>query len=380
VVATHPIQYQTPLYRYLTERDLPVHVFFLCRRGYDGGHDVGFGRAVSWDIPLVEGFSHEFVPGVGRTPERFFGLLNPTLLSAIDGRRFSAVLVHGWRSLSMLSAIARARTARLPVFYRAESTSLSTSVRGKTAEALTWGMKNMVSACLSIGSLNDAFYSAVGVPPDRRFLVPYAVDNARFQAAAVAVPKAQARAALGISGAGPVVLFAGKLVAWKRPELLLRAFIAAAPRDAQLLYAGTGKMLEELRAEAESYAPGRVHFAGFLNQSEIPTAYRAADLLVMPSDHEPWGLVVNEAMNFEVPAIVSTQVGCGPDLVSPGVTGEVFNAGNEEHLSSMLAPLLHDPGRLGVMGKQARARIDEWSFKECEAGLRRALEKVGVRA
>jgi glycosyltransferase involved in cell wall biosynthesis len=379
VVATHPIQYQTPLYRYLTQRGIPIHALFLCKLGSGEGRDAGFGMTVSWDIPLLDGFSYEFVPSVmGDTPDGFFGLMNPGLLTAIDGRRFSAVMVHGWRSLSMLTAVARAKLGQLPVLYRAESNDRMTQTHGGKRRVLSWGLKRVVAACLPIGSLNDQFYANLGVPPSRRFLMPYAVDNERFQAAAGSISKTQARASFGLNADGTVALFVGKLVPWKQPELLLRAFASSAPRDAQLLIAGTGPMEVELRAQADRTMPGRIVFTGFLNQSEIPRAYRAADLLVVPSEYETWGLAVNEGMNFQLPAIVSSTVGCAPDLVEEGVTGEIFEQGDQAQLASQLRALLGDRERLSRMGVTAKQRIDEWSFRECEAGLRSALEAVGA--
>lgn len=379
VIATHPIQYQTPLYRYLAKRGIPLHVIFLCKRGYRGGHDVGFDQEVTWDIPMLDGFSHQFASGWGSTPERFFGILSADPLTSISARKFSVVLVHGWRSLSMLMAVARANIGGMPVLYRAETTSLSSSITGAARRVLASAVRRSVAACLSIGTLNDQFYASIGVPTTRRFLMPYAVDNARFQAAAASISSSETRRTFGISEDAPVVLFAGKLVPWKRPDLLLRAFAAAAPPDARLVFAGTGPMLRDLQAEAAVKAPDRVIFAGFQNQTQIPLAYRAADLLVLPSDHEPWGLVVNEAMNFAIPAVVSRNVGCGPDLIQSGATGETFRAGDKEHLETVLQRLLEDRDPLQVMGCAARARIDRWGFAECEAGLLEALASVGVR-
>lgn len=379
MIATHPIQYQTPLYRHLARRGIPLHVIFLCNRGYRGGHDVGFGREVTWDIPMLDGYSHEFARGWGSTPERFFGILSADPLTSITARKFSVVLVHGWRSLSMLMAVARANIGGIPVLYRAETTSLSSSVTGAARRLLATGIRRSVAACLSIGTLNDQFYASIGVPTTRRFLMPYAVDNARFQAAAASISRSEARRTFGISEDAPVVLFAGKLVPWKRPDLLLRAFAAAAPPDARLIFAGTGPMLSDLQAEAAAKAPDRVTFAGFQNQTQIPLAYCAADLLVLPSDHEPWGLVVNEAMNFAVPAVVSRNVGCAPDLIQSGVTGESFRPGDQEDLETVLQRLLGDRSRLKAMGGAARARIDRWGFAECESGLLEALTCVGAQ-
>jgi glycosyltransferase involved in cell wall biosynthesis len=114
-----------------------------------------------------------------------------------------------------------------------------------------------------------------------------------------------------------------------------------------------------------------------MNQSEIPLAYRSADLLVLPSLHEPWGLVVNDVMNFGVPALVSNRVGCGPDLVVPGQTGDIFDASDESSLRRRLHSLLEEPAELEAMGARARCHIDKWGFAQAAAGLAGALAAVG---
>src|SRR5262249_25816342 len=140
-------------------------------------------------------------------------------------------------------------------------------------------------------------------------------------------------------------LFCGKLVAKKNPMDLLSALqiAKAAGAPIHVLIVGEGELMEQARALVER-AGLPATFAGFLNQSEIVRAYVVADCLVLPSDSgETWGLVVNEAMACGAPAIVSDQVGCGPDLVLEGVTGGIFPMGNVEALARRLITLSSDP-------------------------------------
>lgn len=377
VVTTHPIQYQTPLFRYLAEGGIPVHALFLCDQGVAPRHDPGFGRTVAWDIPMLEGFSHEFVPNLrGRAaPERFFGLLNPSLLGRVD-RRFSAVLVHGYRSASLVAAVAAAVARRVPIFYRSES-KLVYGVVDFRQRLLGRALKGTVSACLSIGSLNDMFYDALGIPEARRFLVPYAVDNARFSAEADSLSREEARRTMGLPPDQTVVLFAGKLVPWKQPDVLLEVFGQVAGPGHRLVFAGDGPMRHDLEWRVGDVPENQVTFLGFRNQTQMRLAYRSADLLVLPSRHEPWGLVVNEAMNFYLPSLVSDRVGCGPDLVVPGVTGEVFDHNDHGSLARQLKLLMSDRAKLRQMGANARARIAGWGFEQCREGLTSALAATG---
>src|SRR5438309_4475455 len=96
-------------------------------------------------------------------------------------------------------------------------------------------------------------------------------------------------------------------------------------------------MQPALEALAKQAPEIKVRFLGFQNQRQLSPYYHAADLLVLPSRRgETWGLVVNEALHHGLPCVVSDAVGCGPDLISPGVTGELFETGSVRALKGAL--------------------------------------------
>jgi glycosyltransferase involved in cell wall biosynthesis len=153
-----------------------------------------------------------------------------------------------------------------------------------------------------------------------------------------------------------------------------------------LVFAGDGPLRESLEAEARSLGiENHVRFLGFVNQSALPEVYTASDLLVLPSEFEAWGLVVNEAMVCGVPAVVSDQVGARLDLIAPGTTGEIFPTGNQDALAVVLGRRLADREGLKRMGEAARKRMETWSYRQCLEGYGQAfeiaarLEKAGHR-
>jgi glycosyltransferase involved in cell wall biosynthesis len=183
---------------------------------------------------------------------------------------------------------------------------------------------------LYVGQRNREYLLRYGVPADRLFFSPHCVDNDAF-AAAAAASRAPARRR---------ILFVGKLIARKRPSDLLRAVARLGGHAAEVAFAGSGELEAELRQIAAD-ASLHAEFLGFVNQSELPAVYAAADLLVLPSDgRETWGLVVNEAMACGLPAVVSDAVGCGPDLVEPGATGAVFPLGDVAALAAAIESVL----------------------------------------
>jgi glycosyltransferase involved in cell wall biosynthesis len=235
---------------------------------------------------------------------------------------------------------------------------------------------------LAIGSANREFYRAIGVPQRRIFNMPYAVDNDRFMRGARLAnsERKELRASFGVDDNRPIVLYAAKFQRRKRPDDLLRA-AARLKREGvifHLVMVGSGEMDTDLRALAQHLGPSNIHFAGFVNQSALARVYAACDLFVLPSENEPWGLAVNEAMCAGLPIVASTEIGCVPDLVHDGRNGRAFSAGNVAGLTDALRPLLTDPDLRRRMGAASRDIIARWSYAECRAGLQAALASVGL--
>jgi len=165
------------------------------------------------------------------------------------------------------------------------------------------------------------------------------------------------RQRFGLDPRRTTFLFCGKFVDKKRPSDVVEAIRAACAEGAQVqaLLVGSGPLEADLRRRAEGLP---VRFGGFLNQSEVAAAYVAADALVLPSTcDETWGLVVNEAMASGIPALISDQVGCAPDLIVPEVTGECFGCGDVAALARLMFRHAGQGDRLAEMGRAAHERV-----------------------
>jgi len=143
-----------------------------------------------------------------------------------------------------------------------------------------------------------------------------------------------------------------------------------------LVIVGDGEERAALEKQAAESGLEGVRFCGFRNQSELPRFFDLAAVFVLPSRHEPWGLIVNEVMNAGRAVIVSDDVGCQPDLVEDGVEGCVFPAGDVAALTDALRRVLATPETAVVMGERALAKIETWDFEEDVRGLRRAIAQV----
>jgi glycosyltransferase involved in cell wall biosynthesis len=221
----------------------------------------------------------------------------------------------------------------------------------------------MYDGFLAIGKANESFYRRHGVRQDRLFPCRYFVDNRWFAGEAQnrRFQRETIRRDLGILPESVCFLFAGKLERKKRPLDLLRAIrrLQAMPlsRDVHLLVVGDGELAPEARRMVEEFRLP-VSLTGFMNQSQMPSAYVAGDCLVLPSDFgETWGLVVNEAMATGLPAIVSDRVGCSVDLIIEGETGWRFRFGDVNGLAHALATAIERADVLPAMGARARALV-----------------------
>jgi glycosyltransferase involved in cell wall biosynthesis len=385
VVVSHPIQYYAPWFRMLSlEPGLELMVFHLWDFGVVPRPDRGFGQTVVWDIPLLEGYPHSFVANLAADPgtHHFAGLHNPSLVMELLSWRPDAILLFGYAYHSHLSLMLDCRLWRVPILFRGDSHGLCS--RPGWRPFLTSALRSILfrrfAAALAVGQANAAWLRASGVPQRRIVIAPHAVDNQRFQDAAPAASMEahQWRKQLGIPSQVPVVLFAGKFETKKRPLQLLEAFAALSHLQAVLVLAGAGALEQDIRRRAAALPSGRVVVLPFQNQSAMPRLYALADLVVLPSfgPGETWGLCINEAMNMARPVLVSSHVGCGPDLVIPGETGWIVPAGDQDALRVQLAEALADRRRLQAMGEQARAHVATHSYAATTAGLQQALAQV----
>ncbi len=388
IVQTHPVQYLAPWFRYLAAhcRDIDVTVVYASRPQAEQ-QGTGFGHAFEWDTPLFEGYKWTLVresrPGDSFATGSFRALDVKEIGSALEATNPDVVLVPGWYSVTLTRAIAWARRRGIPVIYRGD-TNEQTAPRGWRRlawRAKTRALLSSYSAFLSVGRRSRAFLLAHGAKSTRIFASPHAVDNSWFSAAAAAhldpALRDAARARLGATRADFVVLFTGKLETRKRPLDAVRAVAALGP-DALLAVAGTGPLEHDVRSEA-SRLGARIAPLGFVNQSELGEVYAAADCLTLPSDsNESWGLVVNEAMATGLPAVVSDHVGCGPDLVVPGHTGDVHRTGDVQELTAALARV-RDAGARAAFGDACRDRAKNYGFAAASAGLVAACQSVVAR-
>jgi glycosyltransferase involved in cell wall biosynthesis len=394
-LVSHPIQYQAPLLRRIAqEPDIDLTVFYGSDFSVRGYKDEGFGVGVKWDVPLLDGYRYEFLPAlrdnatVTATTPLNYGIFSRLRGGGGEskGAGFDVLWVHGYATANSLHGMLAAKALGIPVLLRTDS-SLTDRVRsGATLAAkrvFFHALKQLVNGVLPVGTLNAEYWSYYLGEDFPSWMMPYAVDNEYFQRQSreARAKRDELLAELKLDPGRPVILFASKLQGRKRCGDLLAAYqkLSEGPGiepHPHLVIVGDGEERAALERQAADTGFNGIRFCGFRNQSELPRLFDIASVFVLPSRHEPWGLIVNEVMNAGRAVIISDEVGCQPDLITDGVEGCIFPMGDVEALAASLRRVLATPETASMMGRRGLERIQTWSFEEDIQALRQALAQL----
>lgn len=367
-IASHPVQYSTPIFRLMAKHpQFDFEVAYCSLRGAEPGHDPEFGTIVKWDIPLLDGYVWKHVPNHGSGSESFFGLYNPGLWNLICGGHFDAVLSFtGYLRASFWISYLAAKRCGTAFLFGTDASSMDPRDGRKwkrVLKRLTWpALFRLSSQVLTASSAGKQMMRSIGIPEARISMTLDTVDNDWWTQQAERVDRVRVRAEWGIDNVEKVILFCGKLQPWKRPLDVLHAFALANVPGSSLIFAGDGDL--RARIEEEAAALGvtkRVHILGFVNQSRLPAIYRASDIMVIASEYEPFGLVVNEAMLCGCVVVASDKVGAVGDLIYPERTGFVYPCGSREILAQILRQVLANTNQRARIREAATQRIRQWS-------------------
>jgi glycosyltransferase involved in cell wall biosynthesis len=317
---SHPVQYKAPVYQQLAKlKPGALKVVYCTDCSVRGHRDKDFGQVVAWDTPLLEGYDHLVLNNERGTPlQGFRSLTGRAIFRLLKSERPDAVVISQFLYQADLTAYLSCLVLRIPIWIRHETQDEAFRRRPwkRMLRALAYRVIYAgVSHAFYIGQLNREHLLRHGMKESRLSFAPYCVDSPipAMSAETKAAMRSETRARLGIRDGETVVLFSGKLIQKKAPDLILDAFArlgAERRASTRIVFLGSGVMMDELKVRAEQF-PGSAIFPGFVNQRDLPGYYLAADMLVLPSRRmgETWGLVVNEALHAGCGVIVSNAVG-----------------------------------------------------------------------
>jgi len=386
VIETHPIQYHAPVYRRLQQSfQIPVTAIYGSDFSVSGYTDQEFRARFAWDSDLLAGYNAVFLTrtsgGEGLTTE---GVRTVGLEETLRTISPEAALIVGYRPRFHQEAFHRARRAGLPILFRGETTDHAARRSALKAWVRDRALRWFYSRCdglLYVGKRSCEHFLRLGCAEHKLFFSPYCVDTQVFRCddGDRTTLRQVTRQRLGVLDSQRLLLFSGKLSPRKGPELLVRAvkeFPTSIRKSVVIGYVGSGELRGPLEALAQATPAVIAKFVGFQNQTQLSSYYHAADVLVLPSLHsETWGLVVNEALHHGVPCVVSDAVGCAPDLIEPGATGELFQAGSIQDLGAALRRAMTLIGRSDVR-QACREKVSGYTVDKAAEGIAKAYRSV----
>lgn len=379
IITTHPIQYNAPFFKLLADRGvIEIKVFYTWGDGVlKNKYDPGFGKVINWDIPLLEGYQYEFVKNISKNPgsHNFKGIDNPGLLLKIKGWNPDALMVYGWNFKSHLKAL-RYFKGKIPIIFRGDSTLLQkrNGIKSLLRKIFLKWVYSHVSYAMYVGTLNKSYYQKFGLKEKNLFFGPHAIDNKRF--GLNIEERRKWRKKLGISENDILLLYAGKIDENKNVAFLARNFTSMKLEGVKLLIAGNGP--SEIQLKDEFNGVSNIIFIDFQNQSNMPALYSIADIFILPSLSETWGLAINEAMAAGKAVLVSKNCAAAVDLVTNGINGYTFDPAIDTDLKEKILLMTSDKEKLDEMGNASLNIIKNWSYEvNCDA-LERIVNSTKV--
>jgi glycosyltransferase involved in cell wall biosynthesis len=387
MVAISPIYYQVPLYRRLdADPRLRFTAIFASDAGVRGG-DFGYGTPVAWGRNLLGGYESVFLRKAPRNLAygRSWSIVDPDVVSLVLRSRFDVLWLNGYSYVTQMLALAAQRLRGGAVMFREEQTLIHGRGSLKAAgKSLVLPLLFGDGPALYLGAESRRWFEHYGVPRERMFFAPYAIDNAEHGQAVEAArrDRSRLRAELGLALDRPVLLTVSRLTANKQPMAVLRAFRQVRERvPCSLIVVGSGELEGELRDAVDRDGIEDVVFAGFVNRDRIAEVYAVADAFVLFSRlHETWGVVVNEAMAASLPVIVSDACGSAPDLIREGVNGYVVDRDDIGTLAERMLCLMADAEGRERLGRESRKLIERFNYDIAAEGVFRAAAHAAGRA
>lgn len=357
--------YRIPVFNALAKNEgVDLRVVFLSET------DAGLRQ---WRVYKDEiRFSYEVLPSWRFRTGKYNVLLNWGLRSCLKKLAPEAIICGGYNYFASWEALSWTRRHQTEFILWSESNRHDTRGGRVWAESLKARFLAGCDRFVVPGRASCEYLQSLGSARENIVIAPNAVDNNWFrtQANSVRARASEFREKLGLPPR--FILFVGRLVPEKGIFDLLEAYAKleiGLRSDVGLVFAGDGVSREELAQRAQRITLGAVCFPGFAQREDLAGLYALADLLVLPTHSDTWGLVVNEAMACGLPIIVSSVAGCSADLVEEGWNGYVVPPRDSEKLSVALDSLSRNPELRQEMSAHSLERIRNYSPEACADGL-----------
>ena len=371
---SHAIQYHSPLYDLFAKQDnLDFKVLYCSDYGLEKSgkrYHPEFGELPNWDISLVNGHPYEILKNYAFKKGIFYGflgLVNWGIFKKLKQEKPDLLVILGWNYFTLVYAVICCKLLNIKVYVRGDNTldfdkgisSVKKWFKKVYFGKLLFPLYNMVGW---VGEKNKAYFQSYGVKDRKLIKLPHAIDNNRFGSFFLEninrlnLIKTKLNLVSDFN-----IMFFGRLNKTKRILDIFNA-IKSLKGNVELVLVGDGVEKEAIEMHAAANEIENFRITGFKNQLDIMEYYLSADVVVMASNYrETWGLVINEALNFNLPVIVSSEVGCSLDLVQES-NGFIFPVGDIQKLAGSIQYLINHPGERKKMGEKSGEIIQDFSY------------------
>jgi glycosyltransferase involved in cell wall biosynthesis len=371
-ILSHPIQYQSPLIKFLTRKGLKIKVLFRSDMSTRKYFDTEFKKKISWGTNLLDGFDYEYLNYVGPNKVDAIFPLTTDFINKIIDKNTDIIWLHGIKNWYNLCIIFIAKIFKKKIFIRDEANHFSKkrSYLNKVFNYFFYKfIDNFIDVYLAIGSQNKKYYLDNNIENKKIVIVPYTVDNNFFN------KKKKFK-----NNKKLTYIFAAKLIKKKGANILLEAINILNHNkkfnyNSEFLIIGDGYMKYSLHDYAKINNLKNVKFIPFQNQKQLSEFYQKSDVFIIPSLFEPWGLTVNEAMAAENAIISSSAVASSYDLISNNVNGYRFKNGDSKDLANKILKIFKNRKRIKKYQSNSLKIISKWNFNQCFLGIQKAIKK-----
>jgi glycosyltransferase involved in cell wall biosynthesis len=363
--------YRFPLFRAIAGHpDIDLTVWFMSRSA----------KNRRWAASQQElGFKYEVLPSVElnyRSQDLFTYIVNYTFPWRYARHPFDVLISAGWLDFACQAGFFISKLLGRKFVLWSESTAYEPSLQRTLAAPLVKTMVRGTDACVSVGTRSKEYLHALGASSQKIFTAYSTVDVELFQrvSATARAHRIEHRAALGIRRRH-VLLYCGQFIERKGLRYLLKAFalIKCEYEDVALVMVGYGPEHSRLLEEVTRLGLSDVHLLGHVEVADMPKMYALADVFVLPSTEETWGLVVNEAMACGLPLIVTDRVGSSVDLLRDGENGYLVPVADPASIADRTLRLLKDPQLVARMSECSKQRIKQFTPEHAAEGFLEAV-------
>ena len=383
IFAGNPVQYHAPIYKALAaENDVDLTVLYGSDIGAKKFYSKEFRSFIEWDIPLFEGYKYIFFKNFSlRIIKGTFSRINVGMFFHIIVNQYDVVVIHGYDTVSSWLVFMAAKLKGVKIIWRGEA-SIRPSNRQNffkkfIKQRLLPSYFSSCDAVIYSCTGNQEYINQFNVDPSKMFLMPCAVDNQFFRDSRLSLKeRADFRRTLNISDEDFVILFASRFISRKRPLDLINAVSNINNKNIFLLFVGDGPLKLEMQSLVKKFGL-KSFFTGFIGQKQVSSYYSIADMYAILSDYDASPKSLNEALNFELPILVTDKVGTAYDLVKDGQNGFIVRSRDIKEMSQKIDHLNNNRLRTISMGKNSLPISNDWTIENDIKGLKKAIKKCG---